>query len=513
MKNLSSLIKLSIIITFCFVFKNSTLFAIYDYNSVVSYLSDRDNFFTNCYGADFTVNNGYLYVLLDTGDVGILKLFKIINGYANRKDSGYVDDNIQWSIYFGNENEQFLRKGHLLFNKGENIRLVLLKKKDDYHCQIKIIDINPDGQIISSKEIGLTFGSDLILAQNSDLKSENYGDILTGIYTEKREDGKKYIKLVQFNLNNEVIQNIDIEDENQSLEANQINISENGEIAVVGVYNEFDCFWGYRIYLFDAQLNLFNIWQYPEPEQFAKILDKSMYIYRNYINGQIEWQVKLVRFSDYVRHIYYNFNRNNNTWEYYKEIRELIPATRFYPHIVSILNPIPYVVFEVNNRASKKINSTSICDRDSSYYQGFLFITYPPHTLQTSYLASLSHKAKTNYDSVYILGINKLYNFWRISVDIHFFQNVPTSVITNVKTMNEKKHFIFTDGLAKIYITKNEYKFVTLILYDLIGNKIGEYKLNVNNNLAFLPLDNIKNGIYFYHILESEDTGKFGVMR
>ncbi len=43
-------------------------FNAYAIKEVYAYISDRDNIYPNGNGIDFTVKNGYLYVLLDTGN-------------------------------------------------------------------------------------------------------------------------------------------------------------------------------------------------------------------------------------------------------------------------------------------------------------------------------------------------------------------------------------------------------------------------------------------------------------
>ncbi|MCX8055563.1 MAG: hypothetical protein N3A67_07860, partial [Ignavibacteria bacterium] len=71
----------------------------------------------------------------------------------------------------------------------------------------------------------------------------------------------------------------------------------------------------------------------------------------------------------------------------------------------------------------------------------------------------------------------------------------------------------FSGDYSTISLPDNYYTEVTLCLYNVIGNKVSEYKLKTDDNSILVPISNLQNGIYFYYIPELNIKGKFGVSR
>ena len=486
-------------------------FNAYAVKEAYAYVSDRDNIYPNGNGVDFTVKNGYLYVLLDTGNVGVLKLFKIINGFNNHKGRDYRDDFIEWNVYFGDNNNYYLPKGHLLFNKGENLRLVLQQREDDYHNRIRIIDVNTEGQVIFEKELGITFGNDLIIAENMDMTAENYGEVFTGIYTEKFDGEKSYVKVVQFTANGEIIHSTNIKDDNYSLEAKQIQIAENGEIAVVSIYNKYNCFWNFIVSTFDNSLNSLGKYHHPSID----LVNKMVYMWRSVDNYQWLFAIYRLRTDNKLEYMILKLFNELGSFEIIEVGGSFSFDVRYdYVHFTTIIEPYPKYRFYYYQLIRKK-SSETICDIDSTFWiTGSKFITPTGNDIYSSEpsndLTIRNIKAKQrSRDSVYncCLIRNKL------CIDINYF-TLPTSIENDISFHNEEHRFYFYNNeFADISLPDNYYTDVTLCLYNVIGNKVSEYKLKTDDNSILVPISNLQNGIYFYYIPELNIKGKFGVSR
>ncbi|MEJ5244085.1 MAG: hypothetical protein WHV28_00075 [Bacteroidota bacterium] len=479
-------------------------FNAYAVKEAYAYVSDRDNIYPNGNGVDFTVKNGYLYVLLDTGNVGVLKLFKIINGFNNHKGRDYRDDFIEWNVYFGDNNNYYLPKGHLLFNKGENLRLVLQQREDDYHNRIRIIDVNTEGQVIFEKELGITFGNDLIIAENIDMTAENYGEVFTGIYTEKFDGEKSYVKVVQFTANGEIIHSTNIKDDNYSLEAKQIQIAENGEIAVLTLYNKIDCHYNFIISVFDS--NLHEICRLSD--SVNKLLQDAVHMWRSAENF---WTI-VAKLKNSSPERLYKVNIELNQleilpthtaqwgevpdWRKYSFIYEPRPSFRIYFYRNMFLGD-------------------NLCENNNNFFKSAVTHLEPIRGSSTIKCLDcdelfLKQKLMPNemfYNLTLMCNQNN-----RLTLQKYII-NLPTSVRENNTVLNTNISKYFSGDYSTISLPDNYYTEVTLCLYNVIGNKVSEYKLKTDDNSILVPISNLQNGIYFYYIPELNIKGKFGVSR
>ncbi|MEJ5244082.1 MAG: hypothetical protein WHV28_00060 [Bacteroidota bacterium] len=469
-----------------------------------AYVTDRDNYLPNGYASNFTVKDGYLYILIDTGNVGILKLFKIIDGTENHKGRDYRDDFIEWNVYFGDNNNYYLPKGHLLFNKGENLRLVLQQREDDYHNRIRIIDVNTEGQVIFEKELGITFGKDLIIAENIDMTAENYGEVFTGIYTEKFDGEKSYVKVVQFTANGEIIHSTNIKDDNYSLEAKQIQIAENGEIAVLTLYNKIDCHYNFIISVFDS--NLHEICRLSD--SVNKLLQDAVHMWRSAENF---WTI-VAKLKNSSPERLYKVNIELNQleilpthtaqwgevpdWRKYSFIYEPRPSFRIYFYRNMFLGD-------------------NLCENNNNFFKSAVTHLEPIRGSSTIKCLDcdelfLKQKLMPNemfYNLTLMCNQNN-----RLTLQKYII-NLPTSVRENNTVLNTNISKYFSGDYSTISLPDNYYTEVTLCLYNVIGNKVSEYKLKTDDNSILVPISNLQNGIYFYYIPELNIKGKFGVSR
>jgi hypothetical protein len=104
---------------------------------------------------------------------------------------------------------------------------------------------------------------------------------------------------------------------------------------------------------------------------------------------------------------------------------------------------------------------------------------------------------------LYICTYNGLYEF-----DLDF--NVPVSRKVNVypNPFNYEDH----DSLS---FSAEDLEGKTLLIYDIIGNKKGEYEISSENNVFSIDID-LSSGLYLYFVTEDEKVlykGKFAVVR
>ncbi len=483
----------------------------------------------------FTVNNGYLYVLIDTGNVGVLKFFKIKSGEHYHLSIEYRDDNIEWNIYFGNINEYYLGTKHLVYNVGNNVRLILMQKVDEEHCKIRIVDVSPNGEIISNKELGLVFGNDLMLAENPLMMGKNYGEILTGIYTVKNDGEKSYVTLIQFNTEGEMLQTYTIGDKAHSLIAKDVSVAENGEIGVVSIYHISDCYWGYCIHIFDSNFNLLNKSR-DNAEQYADFTDGILHgqvkIWRGFRQDERVW-----------KHLIQLYNQNSSnkyefqeyTFNSFSKVCELsgkppIPVSgsqrdkprSFYYVFLSFFDSYPGMTYYFFRPVSRK-NLWEICSETDSSYNGSanIYIKTPfkfNHFSVNQYIVKIFNAKIRSEDTVYYSAIADPYTDSDVSVKMIrvamiFFKDFPTEIYYDKGGDPKNTFYAFSGDYAIVKINNSNFQNLTITLFDLVGNKIGENKLFINNGRVYIPISMLQNGIYFYHIKEINERGKFGVIR
>jgi len=512
----------------------------YPFKTTYSYLSDRDNLFPNGFGANFTLKDGYLYILIDTGNTGVLKLSKIISGWGYHDNTEYYDDNIEWSICFGNFNEYYLRTKHLVYNWGNNIRLVLIQKEDEENCRVRIVDVNPSGEIISNKLLGLVFGSDLKLAENPLLTEENFGEVLTGIYTVKTEGEKSFVKLVQFNTDGELLKTFSIIDEEKSLLARDLAFAENGEIGVVSIFHTIDCYWGYWIHLFDSNFNLINR-EYangdPDDDSSYAALYGQVNIWRGYgQNGRV-WKhiVQLYdrNFTQSIRQKYdeFYFNYNMNKWEFFRNPPFYVASNNdkprtFFSILKSFLDTYPEMTYYFYHIESR-VNLLEVCSGiDTNYPFSKTNLTISTPFVHISYYHNLypygvkCYNAKIrSVDSVYIL-MSRVGNtkhsetpVTRFGVEICFYDDFPTTIDNDERYFDDNTYYSYSGDYAYVTINNSKFQHLTVELFDVLGNKISENVLWVNNSRIYIPISALPSGIYFYRIKELNMRGKFAKTR
>ncbi len=344
-----------------------------------------------------------------------------------------------------------------------------------------------------------------------DMTSENYGEIFTGIYTEKFDGEKSYVKVVQLTANGEIIHSTNIKDDNYSLEAKQIQIAENGEIALVSIYKKYDCFWNFIVNIFDNSLNSLGKYHHPSID----LLNKTVYMWRSVDDFQWLFAIYRLRTDNKLEYMVLKLFNELGSFEIIEVGGSSSLDVRYdYVHFTTIIEPYPKYRFYYY-QLIRKNSSETICDIDSTFWiTASKFIT-PTGT--DIYSTSPSNDFKMRNIKAKQRSRDSVFNCYlirnKLCIIIDYF-TLPTSVENDISFHNEKHRFnIFNNKFAEISLPVNYYTDVTLCLYNVIGNKVIECKLKTDDNSILVPISNLQNGIYFYYIPELNIKGKFGVSR
>lgn len=469
----------------------------------VLYKSDRDNVYSNGFISSMVIHDNYIYPLLDTGDVGVLKMFKVPIGVKKTEQSA-KDDSIKWSLYFGNENERYLREANINFLTANNtIRLCLLQRINEF-CQVRVIDVSLDGQILSNNLLDFRFDSSAKIARVSD-------NVFAVAYTQWNEAGNE-VKVVRFNTDSEIINSASITDESGLLEVNNLKVAENGDIAVISMKPSFSCYWKFILTAFDK--DMVKIISYED--SFWDVPLRQMVIGRSYNKN---WVIEFP----------YNLPSDSNSTIFSRAVRlecsktgarRIKARTEFeenkslFKYII-LAEPGEGIYFRIGSMYMTSGKCTVLYDQMVNVNCELIDSEGAGMVTRYLYVNNL-RMVMTSYsqvnDTTYCVG---LFHKDSIAVSEYKLMNVTTSVSVNEAEHRSKNICSYFSGdFARVLLSAEDIGIIAnIVVYDFMGNKVMDIEAGTEGGEFSIPIANLPNGLYLYYVPSMNIKGKFGVSR
>lgn len=460
--------------------------------------SDSYNF-KNSYVSNLLVKDEYFYLLIDSSENGNLSLYKIEkNAYSN----SYLDDYIKWKLNINSNQMGFLKENtKMKYLESDIIRLAIKEKINDEKCNIKIYDINTNGQIIKQKLINVDFGVDLMF----DFAGQ---DTLIGAYTVFNENNS-YIKIEKFTIDDQIIieRSITFNSTNPSL--HQLILNKKNEVGISVATENNKCYWNFESVLLDTNLN--TIYSYT----FKNVLHKNLLIVYGYFD-----------LFGYLRTYGsgYGAARDNG----FIIIDSLTSPMfinkgyygQFYFNKFMFLNEDYFIKF-----SERKIFDyfKDWCSIDSSINQIFVDIGTVLQTVDESRTYEIKGSNSTQFNRIdFVYEYDKylyyLAGYFGNNLEIYeiSLQDTLTSINDDNIVENNNQYFFFQDN-ALINIKVNKlpalYETIYCEIFNVNSIKVKSAHFNIIDGKISIDITDLQSGIYFYYIPKLNIRGKFGILR
>jgi len=201
------------------------------------YISNEQNIFHTGNISSISVNkhNNILALVDTTNTDGVCKVIKIVPVSGER----YLDDDaIEFSLFIGNENEIIKNKSKLAISTDDFFRVLLVQKNQTNNTNnLRIIDIDFQGVIFRDKLF-----TNLELGENTQFVAINDSTFIC-VSARNVPNQLKYLEIFMFDSNGNILKSSKIQSSLIDLELGKIAVKDNGNIGIIALSNEIDCFY------------------------------------------------------------------------------------------------------------------------------------------------------------------------------------------------------------------------------------------------------------------------------
>ncbi len=498
---------------------SSTLFAQeWNWGRIINkpiYWSDRDNLYPNGFVSAFAIQDDYIYSLLDTGNTGISKIFKARKSkYLSKFDTIVNDDVMQWQLYFGGPDKYFLREQKLCFITSQgHVRIVLLQRNNE-KCSPRIIDITPEGVILSDNLLPIELGLDVLIQKIDD-------ESFITAFTPKYDNVYNSVRLLSFDLNGSVIKSSELTDSNTYIDLTNFQRKENGEIMLVTGVNTTNCYWNLKMHYIDKDFNVQSVFTddtlfvIDNKAAIGKRLDDSWIVEFLFKRAQDTLDIEVPKmynnivktlniYKDSIIDITHSDRYPHDQWRNYKFVSEPFPDGILHCYSVKRFGYAPVCNF---NTLRRDVYLT-LNGKNRSYSSHYS--TY--QALETSVGYTLTNVYELDKTHLYGSVIYEDSSVYILEIEI----TLPPYLSVDDKVSNETKPSaceIYTGETAIINIPKIEEYIAYLQIFDSMGNRLDIKGYSATGNELRISTTNLQSGVYFYLIPQLNIRGKFGVMK